>query len=195
MELSNKRDLESVPEKGHWVMSLQGLAENGPHPPPPFSPSSCLSRGPLERRKFEIPKSCLPQNMFYSCITFVFPIVNKKMVRKWLQNSVGGLEECPGVCHFFAWMMDAVWAWRRGRLSRVFHSQDLENKTATAHYRPLRHWPLTQGWALMPVHTALPGHLAPFPGATKTKAEWRSQSQARPRLCIVQSPVLCTELG
>lgn len=81
--------------------------------------------------------------MFYSCITFVFPIVNKKMVRKWLQNSVNGLEEWLPWGLLLLLLDDAVRAWRRGRLSRAFHSQDLENKMATAHYRPLRHWPLT----------------------------------------------------
>lgn len=63
--------------------------------------------------------------MLYSCITFVFPIVNKKMVRKWLQNIVNGLEEWLPWGLPLLLLDDAVWAWRGGRLSRAFHSQDL----------------------------------------------------------------------
>lgn len=92
------------------VRSLQGFAENGltDLSLQLFISTSYLPRGPLERRKFEIPKSCLPQNMFYSCITFVFPIVNKKMVRKWLQNSVNGLEGWPPWALLLLRLDDAV---------------------------------------------------------------------------------------
>lgn len=63
-------------------------------------------------------------------------------VRKWLQN-MNGLEAWLPWGLPLLLLDDAVWAWRRGRLSQAFHSQDLENKMATAHYRPLRHWLLT----------------------------------------------------
>lgn len=44
---------------------------------PTIWPMACLGASRKER-EFEEPKSFVPQNIFYSCIIFVFPIVNKK---------------------------------------------------------------------------------------------------------------------
>jgi hypothetical protein len=77
----NKGDPKSGPGRGDLEMSLGPYTEQVSWACPltlTHTWHHLLDREPPERRKFEKPKSFLPQNIFYSCITFVFPIVNKK---------------------------------------------------------------------------------------------------------------------